>query len=172
MKQGKRTKSAAAPVTVLDADTAMAAPQELPDAAYVDQLLAAAGPNAACVDIDDTMDTVVIEQPVAATTADATNTSVVGDVIALPSQCSMRDAVEFKQTFLTCLHADAIVIDVGAVERIDTAFMQVLLALSSSRADGGNEQISWLNVNKAFADAVRLLGLQSALSIPSLDVAA
>lgn len=178
MKQGKRTKSAIAPNHGLDADIAMAAPQELPDAAYVDQLLAASDLKAATaidaaagVIIDDAMATVVIEQSVAATAAETAD-AVVGDVITLPPQCSMRDAVEFKQTFLNCLHADAIVIDVGAVERIDTAFIQMLLALSLSRADSGNEQISWVNVNKSFADAVRLLGLQSALSIQNLDAAA
>ena len=95
-------------------------------------------------------------------------------VIDLPAQCLLRDAAEYRERLLKCVQATSVVIDAGAVERIDTAFVQVLVAFVRSRADDNrpNESIVWRRVNPEFAGAVRLLGLQSALVMPDVSEAA
>ena len=141
MKQGKRKNSAAEPSTP---DVGA-----LPDAAYVDQLLEGAAPTA-----------------VVAAGADAAD-----GVIELPAQCLLRDAVEYQQRLLKCVGVASVVIDVGAIERIDTAFIQVLLAFARNHADA-KQSITWRGVNPEFAESVRLLGVQSALSVPDMSEAA
>lgn len=117
----------------------------LPDAAYVDQLLDGAPTEAAAAAAEG--------------------------VIDLPAQCLLRDAVEYQQRLLKCVGVASVVIDVGAVERIDTAFIQVLLAFARSHADA-KQSITWRRVNPEFAESVRLLGVQSVLSVPDVSEAA
>jgi anti-anti-sigma regulatory factor len=153
MKQGKRKDSSAQP----NAQAGVEA-QELPDAAYVDQLLADSAPATS-------IDTV------AASSAPPPGEQEVAGVIDLPAQCLLRDAAEYRQRLLKCVNATSVVIDVGAVERIDTAFVQVLLAFARSRNDA-SQSIVWRRVNPEFAEAVRLVGLQSELSVPDVSDAA
>ncbi len=145
MKQGKRKNSAAEPSTPDDGT--------LPDAAYVDQLLDGAAPTAA----------VAAQGDVVADAADG--------VIELPAQCLLRDAVEYQQRLLKCVGVASVVIDVGAIERIDTAFIQVLLAFARNHADA-KQSITWRGMNPEFAESVRLLGVQSTLSVPDMSEAA
>jgi ABC-type transporter Mla MlaB component len=128
---------------------------ELPDAEYVEQLLA----STASVADGET-------QPAA-----AADESLVDGVIALPSQCLLRDVVEYRERLLNCIDAQSVSIDASAVERIDTAFMQVLLAFVRDRT-AAREHLAWLNVSDTLIDAARVLGLQSALALPAVSVAA
>ena len=143
MKQGKQKKSAAESTA-----SAAAATPELPDAAYVDQLLDG--------------------QPDASGIAAATTAS---GVIELPAQCLLRDAVEYRQRFLECVELESVMVDVGAVDRIDTAFIQVLLAFARTRA-AAKRAITWQRVSSEFAASVRLLGVQAVLAIPDVGNAA
>ena len=145
MKQAKHTKDVVS-------ETAQAAPAELPDMAYVDALLAETG------DAQPETERVETEQTETGQT----------ETICLPAQCLLRDAVEYRQHLLECVASDATNIDVGAVERIDTAFMQVLLSFVRSR----NQPVKWLNMNSTFAEAASVLGLQAVLSLPAESVAA
>lgn len=147
MKQGRRKKSAAAPA--LKADVAASAGGEPPDAAYVEQLLLASAGSHAEVDAGP---------------------ALVDGILALPAQCLLRDASDCRRRLLDCLHAEAVAIDVAAVERVDTAFMQVLLAFVRSRAGNGGP-VAWRNVNAVFAEAVTVLGLRAALRIPDVSAA-
>lgn len=149
MKQGKR-KNAAADTSAPSDDAAPA----LPDAAYVDQLLAGNAPATA---------TETVAQAAAEVSA--------AGVIDLPAQCLLRDAVEYQQRLLKCVDIASVEIDVGAVQRIDTAFVQVLLAFARSRNEA-NQAIVWRHVNPVFAEAVCLLGLRSALAVPDASEAA
>jgi ABC-type transporter Mla MlaB component len=148
MKQGKRKNSAAEPTT-----PATAATPELPDAAYVDQLLGDAGATAA------------------ATAEVAVSASSAAGLIELPPQCLLRDAVEYKQRFLDCVDAESVTVDVGAVDRIDTAFIQVLLSFARTRA-AAKREITWQRVTSEFAASVRLLGVHAVLSVPDVSNAA
>lgn len=113
----------------------------LPDAEYVDQLLAAtpAGQDAVA--------------------ADAAS-------LCLPAQCVLREAVEYRQHLLALLPVNTVTLDVAAVERVDAAFLQTLLAFVRSRPQG-SEPVQWLNVNSVFVEAARLLGVQAVLAIPA-----
>jgi phospholipid transport system transporter-binding protein len=96
---------------------------------------------------------------------------LVNGVITLPAHCVLRDAVTYRQRLLECGNSAAIGIDAEAVERIDTAFIQVLVAFMRGRAaDAG--PVTWLNISTAFAEAITILGLQSLLAVPELRVAA
>ncbi len=133
------------------ADTVTAEHQALPDAAYIDALLADSAPSA--------------------TLSVVSGDSAADGVITLPTQCLLRDAIEYRQHLLDRLHHEVAAIDVGAVDRIDAAFMQMLLSFVRSRADD-NARVEWLNVNATFAEAAALLGLQAALALPDVSVAA
>ena len=128
---------------------------ELPDADYVEQLLA----STASVADGETH------------AAAATDESLVDGVIALPSQCLLRDVVEYRARLLNCMDALSVSIDASAVERIDTAFMQVLLAFVRDRI-AAHASVAWLNINDTFIGAAKVLGLQSALALPDVSVAA
>jgi phospholipid transport system transporter-binding protein len=143
MKQGKQKKSAAESTA-----SAAAATPELPDAAYVDQLLGGE----------------------ANSSSDAAAGTASG-VIELPAQCLLRDAVEYRQRFLDCVEADSVTVDVGAVDRIDTAFIQVLLAFARTRA-AAKRAITWQRVSPEFAASVSLLGVQAVLAVPDVSNAA
>lgn len=145
MKQGKRKNSAA------ETTPAAAATPELPDAAYVDQLLDGAG-------VSDIADEMTASAPACG-------------LIELPAQCLLRDAVEFRQRFLDCVDAESVTVDVGAVDRIDTAFIQVLLAFTRTRA-AANRSITWQRVSSEVMASVKLLGVQSLLAIPDASSAA
>src|ERR1700712_3304705 len=118
MKPGKPKKSAAEPPA-----SAPAAIAALPDAAYVDQLL------------DGQSDT-----------AGSAAAATASGVIELPAQCLLPDAVEDRQRFLDLIDADSVTVDVGAVDRIDTAFIQVLLAVARTRAIA-KRVITWQRVS-------------------------
>jgi ABC-type transporter Mla MlaB component len=149
MKQGKSKKSAA------ESNAPAVATPALPDAAYVDQLLDTAAPTAAMAN---------------EVTSEVAATAVTG-VIELPSQCLLRDAVEYRQRFLDCVDAESVSVDVGAVDRIDTAFIQVLVSFARSRA-AAKRSITWQRMTSEFIASARLLGVQSTLSIPDVSDAA
>lgn len=152
MKQGKPKKSAAA------SNAPAAAAPELPDAAYVDQLLDAAAP------------TVVVANEAAAPATIATSGATSG-VIELPEQCLLRDAVEYRQRFVDCVDAESVTVDVGAVDRVDTAFIQVLVSFARTRV-AAKRPITWQRVTSEFVASARLLGVQTTLSIPDVSDAA
>lgn len=161
MKQSKRKKPATARVVKTTASPAVSASPALPDDAYVEQLLAGSAPAPALVPA------VPAEESAAVAAAPA---ALLPTVIALPAQCLLRDAVECRQQLLA--HLDSpLCIDAAAVERIDTAFLQVLLSFLRSRAASAG-QVTWLNVNAVVAEAVSLLGLHAALKLPELSAAA
>ncbi|MGD9842955.1 MAG: lipid asymmetry maintenance protein MlaB [Steroidobacteraceae bacterium] len=141
MKQAKRNAKAEsmAESVAVSANTSAV---ELPDIAYVEQLLA-------------------VSESVAQPT--------ISRVIKLPTQCQLRDTVEFKQQLMACLDSNSVEIDVAAVTRVDTAFMQLLTVFVRSYTHD-NRSIKWLNINAVFAEATMLLGLQSALKVPDLSL--
>jgi anti-anti-sigma regulatory factor len=58
-----------------------------------------------------------------------------------------------------------VTIDVHAVERIDTAALQLLCAFVRDRQAAGG-QVLWTGCTESFSEAIRLLGLQKALAVP------
>jgi len=93
------------------------------------------------------------EQPVAAT-------------VTLGANCCVKDAIALKSSLCAVVETpDSVVLDAAAVERVDTATMQLLCAFVRERA-AHSRGVVWHGVPSALSDAARLLGLQSHLGLP------
>lgn len=91
-------------------------------------------------------------------------------VIALASNCNVKDAAELKQSL--CLHLDheaAVGLDVGSVERVDTSTMQLLCAFVRDRS-ARQRKVDWLGDARVVRDAARLLGVETMLCLPQAEV--
>lgn len=99
--------------------------------------------------------------------------AVIGDpIVVLNSNCSVKDAAALKTSLLAfAKHSDAVTLDVSAVERVDTATMQLLCAFVRDRG-GRNQNITWRGESQALQDAVRLLGVGALLGFETKGVAA
>ena len=83
--------------------------------------------------------------------------------IVLAAHCSVKDAAALKTSLSVVSQAsDAVTLDVGAVERIDTATMQLLCAFARDRA-GRQQSVTWTGESQALQDAARLLGVHALL---------
>lgn len=98
---------------------------------------------------------------------------VVGDpIVVLASNCSVKDAAALKSSLCAFSnHGDAVTLDVSAVERVDTATMQLLCAFVRDRS-GRNQSVAWRGESAALQDAVRLLGVGALLGLETKGVAA
>jgi anti-anti-sigma regulatory factor len=84
----------------------------------------------------------------------------------LTASCTVRDSLALKSALLDLLMDQRpVTIDVRAVERIDTAALQVLCAFVRDRKAAGG-QVLWVGCTEIFSEAIRLLGLQQALDVP------
>jgi phospholipid transport system transporter-binding protein len=89
----------------------------------------------------------------------------VAAVFHLPAICTLRDAAEIKQGL--CALSDEmrrVQIDAGAVERIDTAILQMLVAFHHERL-GRGLTTGWTGRGQAFDAAAERLGLYSLLGL-------
>lgn len=175
--KAKKQKKPVAPKAI-HAAAAVTPSAELPDIEYVEQLLAASAAEDANEQVTDVVaddaavETVMSEPEVAhAAGPDAVDAN---GVFSLPAQCLLRDAADCKQQLLNYLNCDSVTIDVNAVERIDTAYLQVLLSFVRSRTSQSGEQpaVTWSHVGPVMAEAAKILGLQAALGLPELSEAA
>jgi len=84
----------------------------------------------------------------------------------LSASCTVRDCIALKSALLDMLmDPQPVTIDVRAVERIDTAALQLLCAFVRDRKAAGG-QVLWAGSTESFSEAIRLLGLQKALAVP------
>ncbi len=160
----------------------------LPDLAWVETLFAAlAGGDSANDDMAATsesgqeslIDTVVAEEVDGQPVADALKNEVESEVmstaatsslalsLALPAQCLLRDAVEMKSTMLEQAAADTMTVDISAVERVDAAFVQVLVALVKQRQGQGKAVPAWQGASTALSEAAQVLGLAELMKFPA-----
>ena len=81
------------------------------------------------------------------------------NTIRLPAHCGVRDSSALKQQLLALLDApEAIVIDVGAVERTDTAILQLLFAFCPDRLRSGRQTV-WEGDSSELRSAAAALNL-------------
>jgi ABC-type transporter Mla MlaB component len=80
-------------------------------------------------------------------------------VIVLAANCSVKDASSLKSSLCAVVNESApVTLDTSAVERVDTATMQLLCAFVRDRI-ARNQSIVWRGQSQALHDAVRLLGV-------------
>jgi anti-anti-sigma regulatory factor len=83
--------------------------------------------------------------------------------LALPAECAIASAPSLRASLLKRLADPANVqIDASAVQRIDTASLQVLGAFAHDRRAAGRAS-EWRGVPAGMTDVARLLGLTSIL---------
>lgn len=87
--------------------------------------------------------------------------------IALSGICSIKEVAALRQSLCAMVDTPApIAIDASAVERIDTATLQLLYAFVRDRV-AADREVFWQGVTAALADAVCLLGMRDLLRLPA-----
>ena len=83
--------------------------------------------------------------------------------LALDSDCSLTAADALKAALAALLEApQTVTLDAGAVQRIDTAALQLLAAFVRDRRLGGRT-VAWRGAAQALQPAARLLGMEGIL---------
>jgi len=121
---------------------------------------AAADETVAAVVANDVIEPVVAAAPSAAVEVVASNKPSSADaVVVLAANCSIKDAGALKNSLCAVANETAAVtLDASAVERVDTATMQLLCAFVRDRS-ARKQSIVWRGESQALNDAVRLLGV-------------
>jgi ABC-type transporter Mla MlaB component len=102
-------------------------------------------------------------EPVAIEVSEPVAASNVEPVIVLAANCSVKDAAALKSSLCAVANQSvAVTLDTSAVERVDTATMQLLCAFVRDRS-ARNQSVVWRGVSQALKDAVRLLGVSALL---------
>ncbi len=109
----------------------------------------------------------VISAAVAEPAADVTAAPV---ALVLPADCRIAAQVALKQALMEALETNAIVLDGRAVERADTAALQ-LLTLFQREAKARGSSWSWCGASDALNEAAGLLGLTQILELPAAALA-
>jgi ABC-type transporter Mla MlaB component len=88
------------------------------------------------------------------------------NTLALAAECTVSDAASLKERLAGLLDKpQAVTLDITALQRIDTAGIQVITAFDRERA-GHGWPVEWQGNAPALAAAARLLGLTSLLRLP------
>jgi ABC-type transporter Mla MlaB component len=85
----------------------------------------------------------------------------------LAAECTVSDALSLKERLASLLdEPQAVTLDITALQRIDTAGMQVISAFVRERT-GQGRPVEWQGTAPVLATAARLLGLTSLLKLPA-----
>ena len=95
-----------------------------------------------------------------------------GDTFALAAECTVADAGSLKAELAKLLDEEGdVALDVSAVQRIDTAGLQVLTAFVLDRMVLDRD-VEWVGYAPALTAAATLLGVNSILKLPTAEEAA
>ena len=87
--------------------------------------------------------------------------------LALAGECMISEAGSLKQKLAALLDEPLpVTLDITALQRIDTAGLQVITAFVRERA-GHGRLVEWQGAAPALASAAQLLGLTSLLRLPA-----
>ena len=87
-------------------------------------------------------------------------------VLALAPECTISDIAPLQKGLTSLLeHPSSVTLDIEAVQRIDTAAMQMVAAFVRERESHGR-QVQWRGSAPVFGSAARLLGLAPMLHLP------
>ena len=98
------------------------------------------------------------KQPAAATDGPA--------VVCLPADCRLAAQVALKEQLQQVLQHGDIVLDAQALERIDTAALQLLVLFRRELEQHGGA-LAWRGANEVLREAAALLGLEQSLNLPA-----
>lgn len=86
-------------------------------------------------------------------------------VIALASHCTVKDAAALKARLCERGSDSAdVIVDVAAIERIDTSAMQLLCAFARDRGSS-DRKVVWRGESQSWREALRLLGARELLGL-------
>jgi ABC-type transporter Mla MlaB component len=86
---------------------------------------------------------------------------------ALAAECTVADAASLKESLAALLDQPLpVTLDVTALQRIDTAGLQVISAFIRERA-GNGRPVEWRGTAPVLTNAAQLLGLTSLLGLPA-----
>ena len=95
-----------------------------------------------------------------------------GGTFTVAADCTVADAGTLKSGLAKLLDDEGVVaLDISAVQRIDTAGLQVIATFVRER-DSHGRQVEWRGEAPALTAAARLLGLTSLLKLPAAAEAA
>ncbi len=90
---------------------------------------------------------------------------------AVAAECTVADAGSLKTGLAKLLEEpEPVTLDISAVQRVDTAGLQVIATFVRERESQGR-QVQWLGEAAALANAARLLGLDTLLKLPTSEPA-
>lgn len=109
----------------------------------------------------------VVEAAVEAIAVEAPVVAAAGNSVALAASCSIKEVVTLHRALTAVVGADEpVCIDASAVERIDTATLQLLYAFVRDRITADREVV-WQNVTGALSEAARQVGMRDLLCLPA-----
>jgi ABC-type transporter Mla MlaB component len=171
----RKRSSKSGPVAEAVASVEAAPTAASPEPAPVEVVAAASANEPVVVEVDANAETVSVEsvaadeavavsEPVAVEAAPVQATPV-DSVIVLAANCSVKDAASLKTSLCAVANESAAVtLDASAVERVDTATMQLLCAFARDR-NARKQSIVWRGQSQALHDAIRLLGVGPLLGV-------
>ncbi len=119
------------------------------------------------VKADEKLAAATVAAPVAATVAQ----HATAPVIALASHCTVKDAAALKAQLCERASDSAdVIVDVAAIERIDTSAMQLLCAFARDRASR-DQKVVWRGESQSWREALRLLGAGELLGLAGRSAA-
>jgi phospholipid transport system transporter-binding protein len=90
-----------------------------------------------------------------------------GARLTLAAECMVSEATSLKERLAALLdEPQPVTLDVAALQRIDTAGLQVIVAFVRERA-GAGRAVEWQGTAPVLATAAQLLGLTSLLNLPA-----
>jgi anti-anti-sigma regulatory factor len=87
-------------------------------------------------------------------------------VVSLPADCRLAAQAALKERLQEVLQHGDIVVDAQALERIDTAALQLLVLFRRELEHHGGA-LAWRGTNEVLQEAAALLGLEQSLNLPT-----
>lgn len=101
------------------------------------------------------------------TPADGTEQPTCGGLFVVRAECTIADVEGLKNDLAKLLdESEVVTLDINAVQRVDTAGLQVIATFIRERESNGH-QVQWRGHAPALASAAKLLGLGELLKLPT-----
>ncbi len=106
-------------------------------------------------------------EPTPAAPVAETPAAAAGNTVTLAASCSIKEVAALHRSLVEAVGAEGpVCIDASAVERIDTATLQLLYAFVRDRVTADREVV-WQNVTGALSESARQIGMRDLLCLPA-----